>query len=186
MSKLLFCCLIILTLTPLASADNINQILTVNLQMSDCARDNYCWSDPGGYGGPATASADFSLIGEPWEFNTSTGNALSWQFVGDSYYATFGYGGLFDMNGPDGLTFTGVVTSGTAMFVFDSWDVHVAYFGQWSDGLYGDGIVDLQIGNGGVEGFASLNSQIVPEPSSFVLLVSGILGLWAWGRKLMQ
>jgi hypothetical protein len=185
MSRLLFCSLIILALAHLASADNVNQLLTVDLQM-DCSGGSACYSDPGAYGSPATAWADFTLVGDPWAFNTTTANALSWVYVGDSYFATFGYGGVFDMSGPEGFTFTGVVTSGTAEFTFNSWDVHVTYFGQWSNGLYGDGIADVHIGNGGVETMASLTSQIAPEPSSFVLLGTGILGLWRWGRRLTQ
>lgn len=185
MSKFLLCSFILLALAPLASADDIIQILTVDLQMNDCG--SYCYSDPGNFNGsPATAMANFALIDEPWMFNTGTGNALSWVYTGYSYDATFGYGGSFYMNGPEGLTFTGVVTSGTAFFVFNAWDVHVTYFGQWSNGLYGDGIADVLIQNGGVSSLATLKSQIAPEPSSFVLLVSGIVGLWGWGRKLMQ
>ena len=186
MSKLPVWSLLFLAFAQVASADNIYQILNVNLQMNDCASSNYCWSDPGASGGPATAWSDFSLIGQPWAFNATTGNALSWHYVFDSYYAVFGYGGVFDMDGPANLTFTGVVTSGIAEFTFNSWEVQLNYIGQWSNGLYADGIADVQIANGGVEGTASLKSQVVPEPSSLTLLGTGILGLWGRGRKLMQ
>jgi hypothetical protein len=55
--------------------------------------------------------------------------------------------------------------------------VHVTYFGQWSNGLYADGFADVQITEDGRDGTAELRSQIAPEPSSFLLLGTGIAGL---------
>jgi PEP-CTERM motif len=159
------------------SPENINQILSVNLTMPNCYGDNVCNADPGLLGSPAFGSANFSLIDEPWRFTTMTGYAASWRYVGDSYFAVFGYGGTFSMDGPLGLTFNGVVTSGFADYIPNSWEVRVNYFGQWSDGLYGDGIADLQIGGGGVESSADLQSQIVPEPGTIVLFASALLGV---------
>jgi hypothetical protein len=146
MSKLLLCCVFLLACVSLASADNIRQILTVNLNEGQCANDNFCASDPGGGGSPATASADFQPSMEPWIFNGTTRNALSWYGEGGDYHAIFGYGGTFDISGPEGLIFTGVVTSGVAAMDGPGvWVVDVNYFGQWSNGLYGYGTADGQI-----------------------------------------
>ena len=87
------------------------------------------------------------------------------------------------MTGPNGLTFKGVVTSGGSEFVFNSWSVGVNYSGQWSNGDYASGFAQVSIGNGGTEGFAELTQQNAPEPASFVLLGSGLLGTLGIRRK---
>jgi hypothetical protein len=190
MTKIL-CATLLLVSAQLVFAGNlnnesINQILTVNLAM-DCSEQlgQYCDADPGAFGGPARSEADFTPIGQPWEFGATTGSALSWAYNGDNYFATFGYGGSFDMNGPNGLTFTGVVTSGSTTFIAPgSWNVDVTYFGQWSNGLYADGSAEVQIQEGGVIRSAGLSSQIAPEPGTFLLMGSGLLGLGAWKYRL--
>jgi hypothetical protein len=126
--SLILCCLAVLCLTTLALADNNND-LNISLTM-DCQSGRYCYSDPGFDGSPATANADFSGIGQPWTFSTTTGEAIQWVDNDGDYSATFGYGGLFQMTGPNGLTFNGVVTSGSAEFVPDSWTVQVNYTGE--------------------------------------------------------
>jgi prepilin-type processing-associated H-X9-DG protein len=177
MSKCLLCCLLLLASVSVALADNINQILTVNLSTGCSPVLTQCSSDLGFEGSPAEARADFGFNINNWMFMAETGRALSWHVEEDNYFATFGYGGSFLMTGPEGLTFTGVVTSGTVSGSDLATDVELTYFGQWSNGLYADGSVsvvfidDLEVGG------ANLKSQIAPEPSTFLQLGTGIAGL---------
>jgi hypothetical protein len=177
--KLLFCLAAVFCLTTFALADNTNE-LTFSISM-DCNRGQYCFSDPGSAGSPASANGDFSYVGDPFTFNALTGGATQWVLNGQDYSATFGYGGSFQMTGPDGLTFSGVVTSGSAEFVPDSWTVQINYAGEWSNGLYATGSAEVQVGEGGAFTTASLQSQVSPEPSS-LLLGTGIAGVFARKR----
>jgi PEP-CTERM motif len=171
----LFCGLAIACFATFALADNTND-LNISLTM-DCQSGRYCYADPGSEGSPATAYADFSGIGEPWTFNTTTGEAIQWVDNDGNYSATFGYGGSFQMTGPNGLTFIGVVTSGSAEFVPDSWTVQVNYTGEWSNGVFASGEAEVQVGDGGAFTEATLQSQATPEPSSILLLGSGVAGV---------
>jgi hypothetical protein len=185
MSKALLCCVLLLACASLASADNINQILTVDLEEGGCYEQLLCNGDPGLYGTPASANTNFSGIGQPWTFTLTTAQALSFFFYQDGYYATFGYGGSFLMTGPQGLTFTGVVVSGTAEAVQSYVNIDVTYFGRWSNGLYADGTADLTYSDGGLSSDAQLKSQIAPEPSTFLLMGTGLAGMLGWGRRLI-
>ena len=183
MRRWVLCLLLFLSpLVALMRADDIN--LTINLSMIDCYG-LYCDANPGSMGDPAFARADFSLINEPWSFELVTGPALSWGQNGDEYSATFGYGGSFTMIGPEGLTFSGVVTSGGSSGNSGSWGVTVDYFGQWSNGVYAEGSADVIINEHGRVSSADLNSAPAPEPSSFVLLGSGLLGLIGFGQRML-
>jgi len=173
MKKMLLCCVAVACLTTLALADN-NDDLNFSLTM-DCNSGQYCFADPGFQGSPATASGDFSVIGAPFTFNTTTGEAIEWGQDGKDYFATFGYGGTFQMAGPDGLTFTGVVTSGSAEFSPGSWSVQVDYQGEWSNGVFASGDAFVQINNGGQDTQATLDSQVAPEPSTFLLVGTGVV-----------
>ena len=81
------------------------------------------------------------------------------------------------MTGPAGLTFTGVVTSGSGTAEGTLAEVGVSYFGQWSDGLYGYG--SAEIGDFGLH----LDSNLAPEPSPFVLFAIGAIGFWTLARR---
>jgi PEP-CTERM motif len=163
-------------LTTFALADN-NDDLNFSLSM-DCQFGRYCDANTGFAGEPAQASADFSSgIGQPFTFNATTASTTDWLFNGDFYEATFGYGGTFTMSGPDGLTFTGVVTSGYAHGQGKSWQVQVNYFGEWSNGVYASGDAFVDINNGGHDTQAHLDSQVAPEPSTFLLFGSGLVGI---------
>jgi hypothetical protein len=188
MYKLLFCCLLLLTLVQLASAGLINSF---GPQPSIGNFGYYSQCPPAtcsfnfSIDTPATGSVDFTPAGDPITFNFDTGYPVSWYWNGGYiYYATFGYGGFFDMTGPDGLTFQGVVTSGSAAIGGLTSQVEVNYFGQWSDGQYAGG--DAYIYQGGQGTYAAIGEEIAPEPSSIILLGTGFLALWGWGRKLMR
>ena len=189
MSKLLLCSLFVVALAQLASADSIDSLIPPpaigTIDVSSTCPPAIC-SFFFGVDTPATGSADFTPIGTQVTFGFTTDNPISWGFdQNGDYFANFGYGGSFDMTGPGGLTFTGVVTSGGAEATGLASMVDVNFFGQWSNGQYAEGTADLgQSGMGTLS--ASLDEQIAPEPSSFVLLGTGIVGLWGLGRKLMQ
>ena len=174
--KLLFCCLAVLSLTTFAVADNSND-LNFSVTM-DCNHGQFCSALPGNGGDSASADADFTSVGLPWIFLAITDNALQWSFNGDTYDATFGYGGTFQMSGPDGLTFTGVVTSGTAHDGPNGFWVDVSYSGEWSNGVFTTGSAESIFSSGGENAQATLQSQVSPEPSSLILFGSGIAGVF--------
>ena len=124
---------------PVVNQDNP---LNIDLVMDNCGV-QYCNDNPGVMGGSATSSANFALINQPFTFTLTTGPALSWSQNGDNYNATFGQGGSFQMTGPDGLTFTGFVTTGSAFGSGPGYGVQANYFGQWSNGTYGEGATDV-------------------------------------------
>lgn len=190
MKRLLGCLVLLLASTQLLLAGPVkNNDIDLNLDMVQCLTGGppqYCNFDPGwgADGGPASGWANFSLIDEPYSFNFETGSALSWTYDGNNYSAVFGYGGFFDMVGPDGLTFTGVVTSGTSGWFGVGSGVNVNYFGQWSNGEYADGTAYITFNYDFVTSEADLTSHPAPEPSSLFLLGSGALGLLGLRRKL--
>jgi hypothetical protein len=83
------------------------------------------------------------------------------------------------MTGPHGLTFNGIVTSGWTTHYGPGHDViWLGFYGQWSNGLSGggDAFEDWWSGQ-----FHEVEAQLdiittTPEPGSFVLLASGVLG----------
>jgi hypothetical protein len=79
------------------------------------------------------------------------------------------------MTGPAG-TFTGVVTSGDAEAMGSGINADgVSYSGQWSDGVHGFGTARISLNEPLNFGLVHLDSNVVPEPSSFVLFASGLL-----------
>jgi hypothetical protein len=188
MKQLLCCLVLLLACTQLSLAGPVkNNDVSLNLQMSWCLL-QYCNFDAGwaADGGPGSGWADFSMVNLPYSFSFETPAASSWQYFPgfSTYWAVYGYGGFFDMVGPDGLTFTGVVTSGSSGFNGLGADIMVNYFGQWSNGVYADGSAEftLQLDSG--NNFVTLTNQPAPEPSSLFLLGSGALGLLGLRRKL--
>jgi len=180
MKKLFLCCIAVACLSTFALADN-NDPLNFSFDMN-CQFGHYCDADTGFAGSPASAIADFSGIGQPFTFLAKTADTTDWFFNGDYYEATFGYGGSFTMSGPDNLTFTGVVTSGYAHGQGESWQVQVNYSGEWSNGVYASGDAFVDINNGGQDTEAHLDSKVAPEPSTFLLFGSGLVGIVARKR----
>lgn len=176
MYKLLLACLLLAS-TRLAHADNIG----------DFDYNSYCPPANCSYNFSLDTSAygmvDFNPAGDPISLMFETGQPISWWGSGDQFGDKFGYGGVFDMTGPDGLTFTGVVTSGQDCVHGLMSMLWVTFYGQWSNGEYAEGSAFI---DQNVQGYyAEVDQQTAPEPSSIILLGTGFLALWGCGRKLM-
>jgi PEP-CTERM motif len=181
-----FVSLLFLAVAALASAafaDNQQLNFSIN---TECPPAN-CTDGLGFQGSPGSGSADFTSIGDPWTYVFQTGNALSWNDNGGGYYATFGQGGFFTMTGPGGLTFNGVVTSGSVDVTGQMAGISVSFSGEWSNGVYATGEVQTMTdppNNFLLEGFTTEVSQSsTPEPSSLVLLGSGVVAVGGFMRR---
>jgi PEP-CTERM motif len=131
-------------------------------------------------GSPATGAADFN---GPWGFNFQTGFPTQWQGNQMEYTAVFGPGGYFQMAGPDDLTFTGQITSGSSYdysYLFTE-GVKVFFDGYWSNNEYASGEVQLA---STLEGSTvTLDVTTVPEPATVAMFASGVAGLWGICRR---
>jgi hypothetical protein len=154
---------------------------------------NYFLGDEGGDGGRASGSGNFNANFSGTAqiaYSFITALPLSWTDTGYSYFATFGLGGTFQMSLPDGLTFLGVVTSGSSAGEGLTSEVQMNYGGQWSNGQRATGSVyEYDLGYGPDQSLTESTSlgaasQQTPEPSSFLLLGTGVFGSWRWKRKL--
>ncbi len=131
-------------------------------------------------GDPASGTALFAY---PWSLGFQTDPPTQWQGNQMEYSAVFGSGGYFQMAGPDNLTFTGQITSGTS---YDAEYLHTRgvdmfFDGYWSNNEYASGEVQMA---SDLEGTSiTLDVTTVPEPTSLALLGSGIAGLWGLGRR---
>ena len=169
-----------------SSADD-GQELTVHLSMYCPFNLNICDVSPyqGAPGNSASGLVNFNPINQPWSFNFLTAHPLSWQCTDncEDYSASFGVGGTFLMNGPDGNTFSGEITSGTTWQDVDiSWGASLSFSGKWSNGLTATGdLLDQVTGWNGP--YASLDVYTVPEPASLALLGGGMMALWGVRRR---
>jgi len=150
-----------------------------------------------GFAASGSGNFDANVLGTAQvAYNFTTGLPLSWSDDGYSYFATFGLGGVFQMSLPGGLTFTGVVTSGSAAGEGLTSEVQVYYSGQWSNGQFANGSVyEYELGYGqtqslteqiGQSGQNRLAGQSTPEPSTFLLFGSAVLGVISWRNKLFR
>ena len=94
-------------------------------------------------------------------------------------YETFGPGGSIEIDGPDGLIFTGVPTSGDARGG-SGWSAGVTFSGQWNDGTFGGGSarVEWQGGVSDASFFVTSTPKAVPEPTSLMLFAPAGIGLF--------
>src|SRR5690348_3707140 len=132
--------LVVLVALPQVSLANQAGDLSVHLSMY-CPYDaNVCSVSPyiGSPGTAADGKVNFNSMQRPWSFNFLSADPNQWQCDPhcENYYATFAVGGTFLMDGPDGLTFTGQITTGKAWQNVDSsWGADMSFTGQWSNGL---------------------------------------------------
>jgi len=158
--------------------------LEVHLSIICRPPDGFCQlSDEGIPDRPAMGTATFSNT--PWSFQFVTAKPISYTYNDAEYLATFGTGGMFQMTGPDNLTFTGQILSGSEYQYFEGnfdYKIDLMFNGMWSNDVAGYGEVTI----GGAENFAdhaTLDAYVVPEPASLALLGSGAAGIWGLLRR---
>ena len=175
--SLLACFALLLLCGQLAAGEEIHTFVQCN--------PGNCGAFAGELGSPAAGAADFSP--DPWIMNFITGDVLTWHQNGTEYDATFGVGGDFEIQGKNGESFSGFITGG-----YSSSDtqvggqlVSVNFVGQWNNSSYGYGDAFVATEGGGNIGQARLDVYNAPEPSSLMLLVGGVAGLWRTRRQFM-
>ncbi len=170
----------ILTAPAVMHADDWPYPPTINVSCPlgppDCATAN-----AGANGYQAYGTADFTSAGYPVAFSFETAKPVSWYYNDDIYIATFGYGGTFSMG-----DFNGVITSGTSTVngLFAAEAVNFTFIGTFGDGkvYVGEAAAGYQADGDYPNESAQISMRPAPEPASFILLGSGVIGVW-WKRR---
>lgn len=165
----------LLAWTAIASA-NEAAAPTIRITMDCMVYSGHCNFNPGDLGSPEYGAADFSPVAPGWNASFSSMPAISWINDGTGYYAEFGSGGSIAINAPNGLHFTGTLTSGLAITLSPQIAETVAWFdGFWSSGQQAQGLIaweNINYPNSPV----TLEVNTVPEPSTFLLFGSAVAG----------
>jgi hypothetical protein len=195
-TRFLLLSLVAFALAPIAAADIIHD-LTADIVCYPCTyHSTFSTISPHFGAMPAMGSANYTFLGQPWIFSFHTATPISYVDSGPfTFTLQFGQGGTFNMTGPHGLTFAGVVESGNSVnFGLGLERITIAFSGQWSNGWQAVGSV-FQRYNVGWPGipvgeWSELHTHptsgpvsSTPEPGCVVLLGSAVLTAWRYRAR---